>query len=295
MSNIAEFINTELDGDAYKAEIAKVLARETTPDRFVAVLKNFLKNNARSGEMVSALSESKVARQSFLQESLRAAADGLVIDGRECALNLSNRKAGDSWIKVFQYMPMVQGITKTIYNTGIASNVSTGVIHENDVFDFDVGSQSFVKHRPAPKNRGERIYAFASVNLKGHEYPVVEIMTADDVTSIMSRTGAKKKDGTVFGPWVTDTSEMWRKTALRRLSKRLPRSSDKAAMLDSVISAMDEDFEFDQTPAVVDDYDQRPDEERANASMPKGLDKVAKVAETVKPETKPIIEEGSPF
>lgn len=290
MSSILDFVQNELDGDKYKAELAKVLAKEITPDRFVAVLKNFLKNNARSADMVTALSESSLARSSFLQEALRAAADGLVVDGRECALNLSNRKAGDGYVKVFQYMPMVQGITKTIYNTGIASNVSTGVIHENDIFDFDVGSQSFVKHRPAPRNRGERIYAFASVNLKGHEYPVVEIMTDDDVTAIMGRSNSKKKDGTVFGPWATDTSEMWRKTVLRRLSKRLPRSAEKAALLDSVISAIDEDFDMDQTPAVADDFDQRPDEERANASMPKGLDKVAQAA-----KTEPVIEDGSPF
>jgi recombination protein RecT len=240
--------------------------------------------------MLNALVEFKIARNSFLQESLRAAADGLVVDGRECALNLSNRNVGtpDSkqWVKVFQYMPMVQGITKTIYNTGIASNVSTGVIYENDIFDFDVGSQPFVRHRPAPKGRGERIYAFASVNLKGHDYPIVEIMTADEVDAIRGRTNSKKKDGTVFGPWETDTSEMWRKTVLRRLSKRLPRSAEKAALLDSVISAMDEDFDLDQTPLVADnysqtppvsdDYDQRPEEERLQAStrgMPKGLEK----------------------
>lgn len=275
---ILSFINNELDGDAFKAELAKVLPKEVSTGRFVTVLKNFLKSNPRSREMLGALAEDRLSRASFLQEALRAASDGLVVDSKECSINLTKRNAGTreapQWVQVFQYMPMVQGIIKTIYNTGLASNVSTGVIHANDKYEFDLGSAPYVKHQPALSGRGERVAAFASVSLKGHEHPVVEIMTAEDIASVQSRSKSKE------GPWKTDTSEMWRKSALRRLSKRLPRSSEKAAMLENVLSAVDDDFDLDQTPQVADDLDQRPAEEKVqDSSMPKGLQKVTNINE----------------
>jgi recombination protein RecT len=267
MSEVLKFINNQLDGDAFKAELAKV-SKSCQPERFVMILKNYLRSAPSAAKMVEALSSNEAARRTLLQESIKCAADGLVPDGKEAVINLTwSKDAGN----IFQYMPMVQGITKTIYNTGLASNVSTGVIHENDKYEYDVGSAPFIKHQPAFKGRGEMVAAFASVQLKGHAYPVVEIMTADEVNAIASRSRSKTKENKVVGPWATDTGEMWRKTALRRLSKRLPRSNEQTELLDSVLNSVDEDFELNQHAGM-------PAAEVQN-EMPKGLAKIVAESE----------------
>lgn len=265
---VIDFINNQLDGDAFKAELAKV-SKSCAPDRFVTILKNYMRSAPSAAKIVEAIGNSEVARRTLLQEALKCAADGLVPDGKEAVINTSYSKEHGT---VFQYMPMVIGITKTIYNTGLASNISTGVIHENDKYEYDVGSAPFVKHQPAFKGRGEMVAAFASVQLKGHSYPIVEIMTADEINAVASRSRSKK-DGKLVGPWATDTGEMWRKTVLRRLSKRLPRSNEQAELLDSVLNTVDEDFDLG-TPAAEQATD-------APKEMPKGLEKVVQAtAET---------------
>jgi recombination protein RecT len=268
---VIDFIQTKLDGDAYKAELAKV-SKSCNPERFVAILKNYVKSSASSGKIIEALGNSAVARQTFLQEALKCAADGLVPDGKEAVINTSYSKEHGT---IFQYMPMVLGITKTIYNTGLASNISTGVIHENDKYEYDLGSAPFIKHQPSFKARGEMVAAFASVQLKGHTYPIVEIMTADEVNAVAKRSRSKTKDGTPIGPWATDTGEMWRKTALRRLSKRLPRSNEQAELLDNVLNSVDEDFDLSVTN----------DEAVTEKAMPKGLEKVANTTVATEVET----------
>jgi recombination protein RecT len=262
MSEVLNFINNQLDGDAFKAELAKV-SKSCQPERFVMILKNYLRSAPSAAKMVEALSNSEAARRALLQESIKCAAEGLVPDGKEAVINLTWSKESGN---VFQYIPMVQGIIKTIYNTGLASSISTGVIHENDKYEYDEGSEPFVRHQRAFKNRGEMVAAFASVKLKGHSHPIVEIMTADEINAVAKRSRAKNKEGELVGPWKTDTGEMWRKTALRRLSKRLPRSNEQTELLDNVLNSVDEDFDLSVQPEVATPEVQN--------EMPKGLAKI---------------------
>jgi len=94
MTDLKDFINLTLEGDAYKADLSKVLPPAISAERFVAVLKNFLKSNARSKEMINALGDDAFTRNSLLQEALKCASDGLVPDGREASLNLSKKNVG---------------------------------------------------------------------------------------------------------------------------------------------------------------------------------------------------------
>lgn len=260
MNAVVEFINGKLDSDAFKAELAKV-SKSCQPDRFVMILKNYLRSAPSSAKMVEALSTNEAARRTLLQEAIKCASEGLVPDGKEAVINLTWSKDSGN---VFQYMPMVIGITKTIMNTGMVSGISTEVICENDKYEYDLGSDPYVKLQKALKGRGEMIAAFASVKLKGSTTNIVEIMTADEVNAVAKRSRSKNKEGQAIGPWVTDTGEMWRKTVLRRLSKRLPRSNEQTELLDSVLNSVDEDFDLSPQPEV----------ETAPKEMPKGLAKI---------------------
>jgi recombinational DNA repair protein RecT len=86
-------------------------------------------------------------------------------------------------------------------------------------------------------------------------------MTADEVNGVATRSRSKDRNGNLVGPWATDTGEMWRKTALRRLSKRLPRS-DASAKVDAVLDSFDQDFDIVKQP-----------EQDAPAEVPKEMPK----------------------
>ncbi len=74
-----------------------------------------------------------------------------------------------------------------------------------------------LKHRPdLTSDRGPAtlVYAFAKTK-DGGTY--IEVMNEEEIEKV--KNVSKSKDS---GPWKTWPEEMWRKTVLRRLSKKLP-------------------------------------------------------------------------
>jgi len=161
-------------------------------------------------------------RASLYGACMKAAQDGLLPDGREAALVIYKAKDGDRWIKKAQYMPMVAGVLKKIRNSGELKELSAHVVYQHDAFDYwidDAGEH--LAHRPLLD--GERgafrlVYAVATTK-EGGRY--IEVMTKDQVDAV--RAVSRAKDA---GPWVDWYPEMARKTVIRRLSKRLPMSTD---------------------------------------------------------------------
>ncbi len=179
-------------------------------------------------------------RKSLLSSCMKAAQDGLLLDGREAALVTYNTrdKAGNVW-KMAQYMPMVGGILKKVRQSGELLTLSANVAHENDEFVYELGDEERIIHRPLMRGeRGLPIAAYAIAKTKdGGIYR--DVMTFDEIQNTRSRSRAKDK-----GPWVTDWSEMAKKTVIRRLSKRLPMSTD----LETTLRRDDDLMDYD-TPA----------------------------------------------
>lgn len=179
---------------------------------------------------------SPAARASIHTACSKAAADGLLPDGREGAIVAFNKKvspkgAPDKWEPHAQWMPMVEGLRKMVRNSGDISTISVQVVHEKDLFDYELGDHEFLKHKPALKARGPIIGAYSIAKLKDGEVSR-EYMDIEQIQAVRERS--KSKDS---GPWKTDFSEMCRKTVFRRHYKSLPKSTD----LDNVIDN-DDDF-----------------------------------------------------
>lgn len=170
-------------------------------------------------------------RRTLFSACMKAAQDGLLPDGREGAI--VPRKGVASW------QPMVAGIMKKVRNSGEISTWSVHTVHENDEFDYILGDEEKIIHRPARKSRGEIIGAYSIVLMKDGERSR-EYMDTEEIHAIRDRSDgykyAKSKGGD--NPWITDPGEMYKKTVIRRHSKRLPMSTD----LDELLRADDEQF-----------------------------------------------------
>jgi recombination protein RecT len=158
-------------------------------------------------------------RKSLLLACLRAANDGLMPDGREGAFVVfKDKKRG---LKLAQWMPMYMGLLKKVRNTGELLSISANVVYERDQFDYELGDNERIVHKPALGNRGKPIAAYAIAHLKGGGIER-EVMTAEAIRQVqaVSRSTA---EGT---PWSQWPDEMARKTVIRRLYKRLPSSTE---------------------------------------------------------------------
>ena len=181
-------------------------------------------------------------RASLLEAALKAAQDGLIPDGRDGAMVVYNVKVKgregerDQWIKKVQWMPMIAGVMKKVRNSGELSSIESHLVHLNDKFSYRIGIDDAPIHEPDWfGDRGDIIGVYAVAKLKDGS-KVSEIMSIKQVEEVRAASRAANS-----GPWVTWWGEMARKTVLRRLSKRLPMSTD----LDDLIRRDDALYDFD--------------------------------------------------
>lgn len=153
-------------------------------------------------------------RKSLFGAFVRLAQDGLLPDGREAAVVMFGDKA--------QAMPMIAGVLKKIRQSGHVAKVSAQVVYEKDEFVWKLGFDEDVTHNPPPLDqaRGKPIGAYATAVLKDGSR-LLEVMNLDEIEQVRKVSRAAKN-----GPWIAWWGEMARKTVMRRLSKRLPMSTD---------------------------------------------------------------------
>ena len=118
-------------------------------------------------------------------------------------------------------MPGYRGLMKLARRSGDVEMIDAQVVYEGDVFDLDLGSEPKITHRPViDGDRGKYRGAYAWARLRTGEL-VAEWLSYADIELV--RRSSKAADS---GPWVTFWGEMARKSALRRLMKHLPLTTD---------------------------------------------------------------------
>lgn len=197
--------------EVLKPEVSKVLPEHVTADKFMRVVMTSI---AQSPDLRNA------DRRSLLTACVKAATDGLVPDGREAALVIFGGKA--------VYMPMVAGILKKVRNSGELKSIMSNVVYEQDEFNYwidDAGEH--VTHKPniLADDRGRFLAVYAIAETKDSGI-YVEVMSRSQVEQVREVSRAKNS-----GPWKDWYDEMARKTVIRRLSKRLPMSTDLEAVI----------------------------------------------------------------
>lgn len=201
-------------------------------------------------------------RRTLFAAATRAAQMGLLPDGREGAIVTFKDQA--------QWMPMVAGIMKLVRNSGEISTWSVQAVYENDAFDFALGDDEHITHKPALSNRGRLIAVYSIVTMKSGEKSR-EVMSVEDVEAIRKRS----RSGNA-GPWVTDFAEMAKKTVVRRHAKRLPLSTD----IDGAIRE-DDDLFMPPAPEAQHESAHAAAEQQAPTKRPSRLQKVAEAAPPV--------------
>ena len=112
-----------------------------------------------------------------------------------------------------------QGLIQLAYRSQQIRMVVADVARENDDFDYDLGHPGFIRHKKAPKNRGEIAYAYAFFETVAGGV-VRKVLTAEDVEGYRKLSKATSDKS----PWFTNFEGMARKTALKRLLSFAPRS-----------------------------------------------------------------------
>lgn len=206
------------------------------------------------------------SRNSLFASCMKLAQSGLLPDGSEAAIVTFKSKDGTVTATA---MPMIKGILKLVRNSGELASITSNVVYKNDLFRYWIDeSGEKITHEPnLDSDRGDIKLVYAIARTKdGAVY--AEVMTKQEIDAI--RNSSRSRDS---GPWSTWYGEMAKKSVIRRLSKKLPMSTD----LDIAVAADDTLYEPIQTAAT--------EPEPVTVSAPKTKSK--KLAEVIEAEATP--------
>ena len=218
--------------DDLKASLVKLsdqfkmaLPSHIAPDKFIRVAQTAIAMNPNI---------LRADRSSLFAACMTLAQAGLLPDNKESSLVCFGDKV--------TAMPMIGGILKKLRNSGELSTIVAEQIFENDVFKYYIDSDGqHLEHRPLLfGDRGKQLGVYALAKTKdGSVY--IEVMSMADIESVKKSSRSANN-----GPWVTFSGEMQKKTVIRRLSKRLPMSTD----IDAMMKADDDLYDFKESTLV---------------------------------------------
>jgi recombination protein RecT len=185
-------------------------------------------------------------RRSLHNAISAAAFDGLKPDGKEGVIIQQWEKVKingrEQSILTARWQPMTHGIRKRARELDDIL-IDTSAVHANDSFDYELGDNPFIHHKPAPlfQPRGEIIGCYAIFRKDGvilHR----EVMSRADVEQVKSIS--KQPDGLM---WTKFEGEAYRKSVVRRGIKSVPSTSPR---LKTIVERFDElhTIDLDDTP-----------------------------------------------
>lgn len=215
--------------------MAAVLPAYTSPDRMMQLAISSINQMPELAECSAASVLSCLMRSSSLGLE-PSAVNGL---GECYILPFFNKKTRR---KEATFIPGYKGLIKLARNTGEVKSISAHVVHEGDDFDYSLGLHEDLTHKVtkgSTKGAENVTHAYCVCHFMNGGYHI-EVMDRDELEAIRARSKAKD-----YGPWKTDTEEMYKKTVIRRASKMWPLSTDKADKIREAAAADETDGGFE--------------------------------------------------
>lgn len=217
-------------------EIEKALPSVITPERFTRITLSALSTNPQLQQCTP---------KSFLGAMMTSAQLGMEVNtplGQAYLIPRRNNKTGE-WECQFQLG--YKGLIDMAHRSSEIRDIQAHVVCKGDVFEYELGLEPKLVHKPASTDRGETTHFYAVYHTKNGGYGF-EVMSVEDVRKHAQKYSDSMKRGG-FSPWQTAFEEMAKKTVLKRVLKYAPMSTEyvRAALQDETIKTKLSDDMFD--------------------------------------------------
>ena len=138
--------------------------------------------------------------------------------------NPATRK--DEWHNVATFQIGYKGLYELAMRTGKVAKIEVAEVREHDHFVARRGTNGGLDHQPDWfGDRGQIVgwYAFVRLTDGSEQFAVLNVAQAE---AHRDAYAPKKRDGTVYGPWVDNFSEMAEKTVFIKAAKWVPKSKE---------------------------------------------------------------------
>jgi len=131
-----------------------------------------------------------------------------------------------------------QGLIELIYRV-TGANVEAHVVYEKDEFDYQFGTEGYLHHKPAFKNRGKPVCAYALWKKDGVvDFDIISMEEIEKRRKMSLSYQKAEKFGTKDSCWHLWPEAMMRKSAILKMLKMKPKTPE----LELAISEEEEDF-----------------------------------------------------
>lgn len=216
----------------------------------------------------------KCRRESLLGAILQAA-----------QLGLEPGTLGQCWIlpygKDATFIVGYRGMAQLAWRSGQVAGLSSRAVFEGDVFDYDFGEDK-ISHKPGGETDPAKlthVYAVVHTTYGGR---IWDVMTRAEVDGIRKRSPAGNR-----GPWVTDYTEMAKKTVFRRLMKIGPCSVEMQTAM-----TLDDAADRGISQGIDFDIDVEATDEPELEELPAGEQKGAAPADETTAPAQPMVAEA---
>lgn len=199
---------------AMEPEIKKALPSVITPERFTRMALSALNTTPKLQEC---------SQMSFLGALMNAAQLGLEPNtplGQAYLIPYRNKEKLEC-----QFQVGYKGLLDMVYRNPEIQTVQAQCVYENDEFEYELGLEPKLVHKPAIKDRGELLLVYALWKSKNGGFGF-EVMSKADIDSHAKKFS--QSFGSSFSPWKTNYEEMAKKTVIKKCLKYAPVKSDFA-------------------------------------------------------------------
>lgn len=196
---------------------------EKMTDQFIAALEGTGMSAARFKRMAFTAWNSNPELQTCTPQSFLAA----LITAAQLGLE-PNTPLGHAYIIPYNHKATFQtgyrGDVILLWRSGEVKSITTGTVYEKDEFDFQYGTNAYLRHKPyrgKDKGRITDYYAHIQFTNGGEIFYVMSAEEVDDVRKKFSKSANSSKS-----PWQTNYEAMAWKTVLRRAAKLGPLSAE---------------------------------------------------------------------
>lgn len=195
-------------------QIAKALPKVREPERFTRIVLTALSSNPQLQECT---------QDSFLGAMMQAAQLGLEPNtplGQAYLIPYRDNRKG---VTECTFQLGYQGLLNLAYRTGEYKDIYAHTVYENDEFEYELGMEPKLTHKPKLSGRGKPVAYYAVFHLKNGGYGMT-VMSYEDVEK---HKKAYSKSGN-YGPWANNFDSMAKKTCIKQLLKYAPKSIELA-------------------------------------------------------------------
>jgi len=193
-------------------EIKKALPSVITPERFTRMALSALNNTPKLKEC---------SQLSFLAAMMNAAQLGLEPNtplGQAYLIPYKNKGKLEC-----QFQIGYKGMIDLVYRNEQVQMIQAQIVYENDYFEYELGLESRLIHRPALDNRGEMTLVYALFRLKNGGYGF-EVMSREDIIKYAEKYSQGINSS--YSPWKSNFEDMAKKTVIKRVLKFAPLKTD---------------------------------------------------------------------